>query len=312
MGITMKKLPIVLLLVLSIATSIYSFAQELPLTNEAANLCQNKNFDEAKKKIIEAMDSDESKHPYSWYVKGFVAKEIYKQRESNLRNSKNREDALASFTKCIEMDRKGEYSEMSKAGIKYLATTYFNDAQLRSRDFDLSSAHEAEELFSQFRKYMRIVDPVFPIGGYEKDFSKNMAQRYFILWQMNIDDETLADKSLTQYNNAIRIDSSDSDVYYNVAVIHYNRAVFKYRKINSETDFIELIDIQQEGSALIKNKALANMNRAYNLSPEKPEVIRGLFFIHRALEHEKDVEYFKAEIERLVNEGKITEPFKEE
>lgn len=307
----MKKLHILIIVVMSFVHSMGN-AQELPLTNEAARYCQEKNYDLAKERISKAIESGEGRYPYTWYVNGFILKEIYKQNESSNKHSKNRTQSVESFSKCIEMDKKGEFSEMSKAGIKYLATTYYNDALMRTRDFDSNTAQEAEELFNLFRKHMRTVDPVFPIKTYEKEFSKNMAQRYFMLWQLDLDNEEFSEKSLVQYANALRMDSLDNDIYYNIAVIYYNRAVFKYRKIDANTDFIELIDIQQEGANLIKNKALVNMNKAYNLDPERPDVVRGLLFIHRALEHEQDVEYFKAEIERLVNDGKLIEPFKQE
>ena len=47
------------------------------------------------------------------------------------------------------------------------------------------------------------------------------------------------------------------------------------------------------------------MDKAYALAPEKGEVVHGKIILHRALDHEKDVEYFKQEIARLVREGKI-------
>lgn len=310
MGVTMKKHSFLLLLLMSM-THVFSYAQELPLTNEAAQYCQEKNFEKAKEKINEATNSNEAQHPYTWYVKGFIFKEIYKQNESHNRNSINREHAVEYFLKALEMDKKHEHSEMTKAGLKYLAATYYNDAITRTREFDLSNTDEPEVLFNSFRKLMRTVDPVYSLRNSEKEFSKNMGQRYFILWQMELNNDEIANKSLSHYSNALRMDSLDSDTYYNVAVIHYNHAVFKYRQLNSDTEIWDLIVIQQECADLIKNKALVNMNKAYKISPERGDVVRGLMFIHRALEHEKDVEYFKNEIERLVNEGKITDPWKQ-
>jgi hypothetical protein len=311
MGTAMRKLHYILLVLVCFVQQL-SYAQDLPLTNEAARYCQEKNYDLAQTKINAALESGEARHAYTWYVHGFIQKEIYKERESTNRKSKHRELALESFLKCLDRDKKAEYSEMCKAGIKYLATTYFNDAQLRTRDFDSHTANEPEELFALFRKYMRTADPVFPIKTFEKEFATNMAQRYFTLWQLNVDREEYAEKSLSQYAHALRLDSTDNDVYYNIAVIYYNKAVFKYRKIDANTDFIELLDIQQECANLIKNQALVNMNKAYVIDPDRPDVIRGLLYIHRALEHEQDVEYFKAEIERLVNNGTLNEPFKRE
>jgi len=307
MGITMKKQSLILLLAMSFISS-FVFAQELPLTNKAAQLCQDKNLDAAVEKINEAIKSVEANQPYAWYVKGFIYKEVYKQNELNNRNSKNREVAVESFLKALEMDKKREHSEMTKAGIKYLATTYYNDALLRTRDFDLTTAAEAETLFNDFRRLMRTVDPVFAMKTYEKEFSKSMAQRYFMLWQLDYDNDEVSEKALAQYGNALRADSLDGDTHYNIAAIYYNRAVFKYRQLNADTDIFDLVNIQQECANLIKNRALVHMNKAYEIIPERGDVVRGLMFIHRALEHENDVEYFKSEIERLISEGKITAP----
>lgn len=310
MGSTMKKQHIIIALLAGLV-SIMSYGQSLPLTNEAARLCQGKNYEAAKNKIAEAIESEnESMHPYAWYVKGFIYKEIYKNTEPNNRQSKNRELAAESFLKSLEVDKYHEHTSMTKEGLKFLATTYYNDALLRTRDFDLSNATEPEGYFNTFRKLMRTTDPIVNLSTYDKEFSKSMAQRYFSLWQLDLNNDALPEKAQGFYASAVRLDSLDGDTYYNIAVIYYNKAVFKYRKLNADTDIFDLIVIQQECADLIKNKALPNMNRAYKLLPERGDVVRGLMFIHRALEHENDVEYFKSEIERLINEGKISDPKK--
>ena len=78
-----------------------------------------------------------------------------------------------------------------------------------------------------------------------------------------------------------------------------------YRKINHETDMFDMMTIQEAAAKLIREKALPLMDKAYALAPEKGEVVHGKIILHRALDHEKDVEYFKQEISRLVREGKI-------
>jgi uncharacterized protein len=78
-----------------------------------------------------------------------------------------------------------------------------------------------------------------------------------------------------------------------------------YRKIDHETDLFDMMTIQETAAKLIREKALPLMDKAYALAPEKGEVVHGKIILHRALDHEKDVEYFKQEISRLVKEGKI-------
>jgi hypothetical protein len=286
-------------------------AQIMPLTNEAARLCQNKEFEEALLKIDEAKrDAAEAADSYMWYVDGFIHKEIYKVSESGMRDSKHRELAVESFLKSLELDKKNENVSMTRLSLKFLASTYFNEALVQTREFDNSSESEPEKTYAKFRRLMHFAEPGTSLKKYDIEFRKNMGQRYFVLWQGDIDNDYNADKSVDYYADVVRIDSTANEAYYNIAVVYYNQAVFKYRKLGPDTDIFDLVVIQQECAELIKNKALPNMDKAYKLNPEKPEVVRGLMFIHRALEHENDVEYFKSEMERLIREGKVTLPEK--
>ncbi|MFM7105422.1 MAG: hypothetical protein ACKOW8_07850, partial [Flavobacteriales bacterium] len=125
------------------------------------------------------------------------------------------------------------------------------------------------------------------------------------LWIENLNDNSLPEKIINCYKEVLRIDTADSDAWYNISVVYYNQAVFKYRLLDSKTDMFDLITIQQECSELISKKALPAMTKAYQLQPEKGEIVRGMMYIHRALEREKDTEYFKQEVSRLIREGKI-------
>ena len=286
-------------------------AQQLPLTNEAAKLCQEKQFEAALKKIDEAkVDEIEKDNPYTWYVDGFIHKEIYKAREMNVRNSRERELASESFLKSLSLDKQNQHAAMTRLSLKFIASSYYNDALLQTREFAAGGEKEAEDSYAKFKKFMHYAEPGTSLKKFDTEFNKSLGQRYFLLWQSNISDNSLAEKAIAFYSVASRADSTDIDAFYNIAVVNYNMAVFKYRDIGPDTDIFDLIVIQQECADLIKNKALVNMDKAYKLNPERGDIVRGLMFIHRALEHENDVEYFKHEIERLVNEGKITLPDK--
>lgn len=306
MGYTMKIIFRIITLLMICFGSLTIMAQQYPLAGQAAKLCQQKKYDEAVAKIEEALQSEtESASPYTWYVKAFIHKEIYKEYESTDRHSKNRETAVAAFIRTNELDKKGEHTSMTKIGLKYLASTYYNDALMRTREFVLADENDPQTYFNSFRKLMRIVDVTTNMTPYEVEFQKNMAQRYFNLWQTDVDNHTYADKAAGCYREAIRLDSTNCDLYYNLGVVYYNKAVFKYRKIGPETDIFEVITVQMEGVELFKTKALPVMTRARLLCPDRGDIIKGLMYINRALERESDVEYFKSEIERLIEEGKL-------
>jgi tetratricopeptide (TPR) repeat protein len=190
--------------------------------------------------------------------------------------------------------------------LKYLASTYYNDALQAAQSISESGEDEAQTLFASFVKWMPIAEPGISMTGYEKEYTKSIGQRYFSLWQRDTDIPEYRDKATAQYEKILKLDNSDVDAYYNLSVIHYNQAVFMYRKIDHETDLFDMMTIQEAASKLIREEALPLMDKAYELAPEKGEVVRGKIILHRALDHEKDVEYFKSEIARLIREGKIT------
>ena len=307
MGYTMKTSHIITLMIVC-CSSLLVAAQQGPLANQAAKFCQQKQYTEAKTKIEEALSSEqESANSYTWYVKGFIFKEMYKEFEATDKHSLNRGTAVSAFIKTNELDRKGEYTSMTKIGLKYLASTYYNDALLKTREFVLADQDEPQDFFNNFRKLMRIVDVTTNMAPYEVEFQKNMAQRYFTLWQSDVDNDIYSEKATGCYRDAIRMDSTNCDLFYNLAVVYYNKAVFRYRKIGPETDIFEVITIQMEGVDLFKTKALPAMTKARLLCPDRGDIIKGLMYINRALERENDVEYFKSEIERLIEEGKLKE-----
>jgi len=281
-------------------------AQQLPLTNEAARLCQQKQLDSALEKSRLALaDASEVADAYTWYVHGFVLKEIYKEREYGLRSSPIREDAVNAFNRSMEMKNAQQHLVMTQLALKYLASTYYNDALQAGQSTAELAETEANALFAKFEKWFMLAEPGVSTNSYRKEFIKSLGQRYFALWQRDTDNDTNRKKAAAQYETILSIDSTDVDAYYNLSVIHYNQAVFMYRKINHETDLFDMMTIQESAASLIRLKAMPLMDRAYTLAPEKGEIVHGKIILHRALDHEKDVEYFKQEISRLIREGKI-------
>ena len=281
-------------------------AQQLPITNEAARLCQQMQLDAALEKSNQSLsDKAESTEAYAWYVNGFVLKELYKEREYGLRNSALRSRAMKAFATSMEMKNAQQHLAMTRLAMKYLASTYYNDALQAAQSIAEGGERESNELFEEFEKWMPMAEPGISMTGYQKEFTKSIGQRYFSLWQRDTDNQDNRDKAISQYEKILKLDSSDVDAYYNLSVIHYNQAVFMYRKIDHETDLFDMMTIQEAAAKLIRDRALPLMDKAYVLAPEKGEVVHGKIILHRALDHEKDVEYFKQEISRLISEGKI-------
>ncbi len=303
MGRTISTIKIFLIPFLLI-WAISARAQDLVLTNAAAKLCQEKNYDAAKSKIKEAMQSEmEVNHPFTWYVQGFIFKEIYKEKESLQRDSPARTRAVESLCKSIELDDKKEYAKMSRAALQYLCNSYYNDALLRTREFDMTNDSTPEFYFNQFKLLMHIVDPAKNLGVYDRDYHKAMAQRYYTLWMKDTEDNTPVNKSIQSYQFAFELDSTDCEVNFNLAIIYYNQAVFLIRKIGPETDIFEVLILQEKAVALYK-RAIPFLLRCERFCPPKKEVLKGLMFTYNRLGQElKELDY-KNKLEQQINSEK--------
>jgi tetratricopeptide (TPR) repeat protein len=303
MGSTISMIKILLIPFMLVFT-IYVQAQDLVLTNEAARLCQEKKYDDARSKINEAMQSEmELNHPFTWYVQGFIYKEIYKEKESLQRDSEARTKAVESLCKSIELDHKKEYSKMSRAALQYLCNTYYNDAMLRSREFDMTNDTSPAIYFMQFKLLMHIVDPAKNLSIYDKDYHKAMAQRYYTLWIKDTDNTVPVNKAIENYDEAISIDSTDCDINFNLAIIYYNQAVFMIRKIGPDTDIIEMLILQEKAVSLYK-KTIPFLHASERNCPPKKEVLKGLMFVYGRLEREAQELEYKDKYERLLNSEK--------
>ncbi|MFM7729622.1 MAG: hypothetical protein ACKO6L_01140 [Flavobacteriales bacterium] len=304
MGYTVKYTIAFLMIFLHVAQGV---GQTLPMTSSAADLCKQGNLDAAWKKVEEARATLESKEAYYWYVRGFVQKEWYKSRESSLRESAWRDSAVASFVTCLNADRKGDCTSMSKLGIKYLGSTYYNDALTFSQQCDEATEMEVLNLFEKFEACMKYAAPEEDRLVFFKEVYRSLAQRYFTLWQADINRESYANAAIRIYKAILNRDDQDAEAWYNCAVAMYNQAVFRYRKLDANTDMFDMITIQEECVKLIKKEALPHMQHAYDLQPERGEFAKAMMYMHRALEHEKDVAYFRSEVERLIREGKFSQ-----
>jgi tetratricopeptide (TPR) repeat protein len=307
MGSTIKYLTGLLMCMFSWTMPLVH-AQTPAFATEAVELCQAKQFDQALSSIQKAVeDPTSANHPFTWYVKGFIHKEVFKHHEAQLRQSINRTAALDCFEKALQLDQRREYVAQTHVAMKYLASTYFNDAMRASKEFDMEQPDDYLELYYTFRKIMRTVDPVTNLAPFERDLAKSAGQRYFEIWQLDTELIEAANLSANKYLEALGHDSTDCHTFYNLGVVYYNRAVFLYRSLSVDTEMEELITIQTESVGLL-NKALTVFTNGQRMCPENGDILKGLLYINKAFENEKNVEYFKAEIERLIDEGKIKKP----
>lgn len=282
------------------------FAQtDLPKTQDAIRKYEAGDIMAARDAILDAVQSDQEKrHPYTWYVKGFLYKEIFKQIEKSNPYSENREVAVDAIEQSMAMDEKGEFLENNKTALKFLSISYYNDAVILTRSMTDQNFDEPIQFYERYKRLNSIVDPTADYTAKDVEFYKNMARACRLMYEKDADiNPLLFDSMVRYYTMALELAPNEFQSHYNLAVNYYNRGVHKIRKIDHNTEIVELIRIQDECLVLFK-EALPYMEKAKEISPDHVGTLKGMMAIHRSLSNDILSKEYQAQIETLINDGK--------
>jgi len=189
-------------------------------TQRAIALHESGNLTAARDQILEALkEPAASRDAYSWYVKGFIYKELYKRDDLESRVSNNREISVEAILKAIQMDTSGKLSEFNRKALKYLAQTYFNDALLIAGSLNKRNDQEARKLFGRFKELLPYYEQKPDIQPYEIDFLGRLASGYRSIYYNNRDSNQLyLTESIHCYENILRLQPEHYAANYNLAI----------------------------------------------------------------------------------------------
>ena len=290
----MKHIFIILFIFFIGATTIC--AQVNPFVAEASELCADKKFDEALAKIDEGFKSNDlNSDPNAWFVKGFILKELYKQKEANQRQSNYRYRSVAALTKAREFDSNLEYASNIDAALQFVAFTYFNDALLRSAEMDSESENEPIDLFKKFEELYKGSDT--ELKDLKLEFNSKMAEGHYRNWIKNTEDNHHYTLCLEYYAKVLALDSRNCTANLNLAIVNYNQGVYMIRKIGAQTDMMDLISIQDESVKKFK-AAIPYAQQAFASCAASPTNYKVLMFVNRALGREDEFLRLKKESEK--------------
>jgi hypothetical protein len=201
------------------------------LATQAAQLCQEKNLDDAMAKVQLALSDETEKNvAYTWYVYGFVCKEIYKTRESNTRNSSHRMLAIDAFLKAEKMQNNGDVS--TSAPLRYLVNTMYNDALMSTSEITLGNEASADSLFAAYRSIalQSMAQSETEIKTNEAQFIKAKAQQFYDLWSNQPEETSLINRAIELYSQMLDLNPTDCITIYNIGVAYFNQAILQARQ----------------------------------------------------------------------------------
>lgn len=216
----------------------------------------------------------------TWYLKGFIYKDLYKANQGSPSAEELRRFSLAAFKQLLRGDTLGKYEEDTRQNIKFLATTYYNDAMGLIEQYQFKKAN------IYYANFVATYSPVNDgsISLRESELRYHLAIGTAYVQKQKTD-------SLNNYNplavaafeHVLQLDSMNKEANYNIGAIYYNKAVNRINKLDyDDLDLLAFGKFEDETIVLFK-KSLPYMLRAYTVDDQDKNVLEGLAGIHFSL-----------------------------
>lgn len=265
--------------------------------SKALYYLQKEELDSAKKYIDEAvLDSTENAFAKTWYYRGFIYKELYKNNQKEDKESPYRLTAIDALEKLKNVDKDQEFTESASKMLNYLASTLYNDA---ARSLTPDNYKLAESNYAKFRKTMMLAKPEVDLRDQDIKFKlalASMLNQY--AEQNNSLDSTSIHQIKTIYEDVLAIDSLNGSANYNIGILYYNEAANIINNMDYDMDLENLNRLQDICIDLFL-KALPYMKKSYELNWNRKETLIGLGNIYHGLNDTEKEAYYKKELEAL-------------
>ncbi|TRX52042.1 hypothetical protein FNH22_22990 [Fulvivirga sp. M361] len=255
---------------------------------------QNGEFNEARILIDSALTSElYAAENITWYLKGFIYKDLYKNSIENTEKENFRSESIVAFNTLLNMDSTEQYEQEARQNIKFLATTYFNEAIaiIDQQLFQLAKAY-----YTKFEETLALVnDGSISLAESKSRFYLTLGSAYV---QLNAKDSIKDHNTdaVNAFEEVLAIDSTNKEANYNIGVIYYNSAVSNILDLDyDDADILAFGKFEDRTIGLFK-KSLPYMKRAYQAASEDENILEGLAGIHFGLREFEISNKYKEEL----------------
>lgn len=239
----------------------------------------------------------------AWHIRGFIYKDIYLHLEQASPDSDARHVAVFSLQKSMELDDEKVLLDNNRKALEYLAGSFWDDASEIIELRNPETIDSAETYFNQYMGIMQKLETEVNLDEMTMLYYLAMATAHRKIYEKERDDNSKHYEIANDYYlKVLDIDPESFRALYSVAVLNYNNAAYKLDKI-SDLDIHDVIKVQGESMRSIQF-ALPFMFRAYEVSPERIEAVKGLKYILFNLHDYEKSEHYEEELRRLEQEQK--------
>ncbi len=291
----------VIILMLSLFWASGLLAQDNPL-KKALEFYQSGKLDEARSMIVKSSTDEQWREdPNTWYLMGFIMKDLYKRTPEADSALFFRLTSLDAFKHLIEAENAAKYLPDALKSIKYLSSTFYNDAigKVEKKEFE-----EAKAYFERFKNALILSrDTSTDLKEQETGFLLALGTTYMEVYKNDsTKNKVNLDGARKAYESILSIDPTHVKANYNMGVLYYNEAVNLITRLDyDEVDLIAISQIEDQSIELFK-QSLPFMEFAYKQNPNDKNTLEGLAGIYFSLrDYDKSKEY-KDKLAVLENE----------
>lgn len=270
---------LILLGVSLLSTGVHLHAQSGIHYNAAMMFVQRGDVDSAKKEIdLHMKEADAQTDPESWYLVGFVYKEMYKKYENSNFTSPYRNKSFEAYKKSLSIDSVAVRQKATRDQLRYLGGRFYNDAvsTLDTINYGISVI-----CYQQYREAAIISDPGFDIKKKDIEFYLALASTYDGIY--NVDKKKNVkyfDLTRETYLQVLSWDANNYTANYNLGLLYWNKGVDLMYDIDYDINLDSVMAVQNHSVDLFK-ESLPFAEKAYEMEPKREEtliVLSGIYY----------------------------------
>lgn len=264
--------------------------------DKAYEYFQAKKLDSARALIDSVVMHPQTNGEYrSWMLRGFIYKELYKQKETHDHSSPLRETAVESYNKSlILMDSSAKEKSSVLQSLKWIGASYHNDI---AKTLDTLNYEQSLRNAKKYKDIAKFLDPKFDEKGYDYEIFLIVGSMFEKEYERN-DSKSLLDLAKVYLFKAYEIRSNTFSVNKNIGFLYYNQAVSIIKKMDYDIP-LDQLPVYQDQSVKLGQQALSYCLKAHEIEPKDKAVVEALAGIYYLLnDNEKHNEY-KKKLEEL-------------
>ncbi|MCB0476610.1 MAG: hypothetical protein KDC84_00500 [Crocinitomicaceae bacterium] len=256
---------------------------------------KEKNYTEAKNYIDKVIQEEGiNQDPQVWQLRALIYKKLIDDMGLAARDT-----AMSSLDKADQLDAKGDFKEKIAGYRKNIIIEYYNDAVVELKTGKCEQSLKSYLYYKEL--YLKHVEP-------NKDFKKQDIEYYLALSSKyeNLakaeQDETkmkaYMEKAIEALFQVLKLDEKNYDANLRLGIIYYNSGVKLILGLTPDVSIEDCIETNKK-SVSIFNIALPYFLTAYEVNPNKKEIIEGLAGIYTNLNNKEKAKEFVEKLKQF-------------